>query len=243
MMSRHVPSRILIAASIFFCSAGAAFAQSGGGDRGAVPVVKGAPVSGDGVVTVRSRFYDGSKSERTVPARFYRDSAGRVRREQTILGLEALDPNAGPRSIVTIVDPVEQTTYVLMPDTNEAQRIPFDSRALVHQPYPTPPQPGTTTEEPLGTRTIDGIAAQGRRTRLTIAAGRMGNDRPIEITDERWESPDLKLLLLSRYHDPRTLDVEYRLTNISRTEPPAELFKVPADYRVVQWATPPRANR
>ena len=61
----------------------------------------------------------------------------------------------------------------------------------------------------------------------------MGNDRPIEITDERWESPDLKVLVLSRHHDPQTGDVEYRLTNIGRGEPSPDLFTVPADYTIL----------
>lgn len=67
----------------------------------------------------------------------------------------------------------------------------------------------------------------------TIPAGQAGNDRPITISDERWESADLKLLIESHHHDPRTGDVEYRLTKISRKEPPADLFKVPEGYKIV----------
>jgi hypothetical protein len=240
MLNRHVNNvRVAFVSVIALsCAAGAAFAQPGAGDeRGAVPVVRGAPMSGDGVVTVKSRLYDGTRTEQSVSAKYYRDSDGRVRRDQTILGLDALNPAAAPPSIVTIVDPVAQAIYMLMPETREAQRIPFDPRMLANTPYPSPQQPGVTQEEPLGTRTIDGIAATGRRTRLTIPPGKIGNDRPIEITDERWESPDLKVLLLSRYHDPRTGDVEYRLTNISRAEPAPDLFTVPADYRVLEWST------
>ena len=75
--------------------------------------------------------------------------------------------------------------------------------------------------------------ANGTRNTLRLETGRIGNDRPIEVTDERWQSADLKVLLLSRHHDPRSGDVEYRLTNIVRGEPGQELFTVPADYRVV----------
>lgn len=85
-------------------------------------------------------------------------------------------------------------------------------------------------------------AGIGRRTRRTIPAGRIGNDRPIEITDERWESPDLKVLVLSRHHDPRTGDVEYRLTKITRAEPPAGLFMVPSGYTIVDPPVPIRAQ-
>jgi hypothetical protein len=59
---------------------------------------------------------------------------------------------------------------------------------------------------------------------MTIPVGVFGNDRPFEIVDERWESPELKMLIHARSTDPRTGVVEYRLTNIRRAEPPANLF-------------------
>jgi hypothetical protein len=48
----------------------------------------------------------------------------------------------------------------------------------------------------------------------------------------------LKVLLLSRHHDPRTGDVEYRLTNLVRGEPQRGLFTVPSEYRIVDVAPP-----
>ena len=41
------------------------------------------------------------------------------------------------------------------------------------------------------------------------------------------------MLISSRFSDPRTGVVEYRLTNISRAEPRADLFAVPAGYTEV----------
>src|SRR5206468_11547216 len=103
-----------------------------------------------------------------------------------------------------------------------------------------PPPPGVpNVPESLGTRQIEGIAANGTKRTEVIPTGRIGNDRPIEITDERWESPELKVLLLSRHHDPRTGDVEYRLTNIVRAEPPRELFAPPSDYTITDAPPPP----
>lgn len=92
---------------------------------------------------------------------------------------------------------------------------------------------------PLGSKQIEGIEAGGMRRTETIPAGRIGNDRPIVVTDERWESPELKLIMLSEHHDPRTGDVEYRLTNVSRAEPPHDLFTVPPDYKIVDAPPPP----
>jgi len=59
-------------------------------------------------------------------------------------------------------------------------------------------------------------------------------NRPIEIMDERWESADLGVVVMSRHQDPRTGDVEYRLTKITRLDPPATLFRIPPDYKIDQ---------
>jgi hypothetical protein len=221
------------------------------------PVVIGAPYSGDGITTLKLKLFDGTRIDRKVTARFYRDSAGRIRREQTIMGLATLNPSDESPTVVTIVDPVAGVIYTLNPGSRTAYRIAIDRRALV-EPLPPPPPPpapagGVTrpgappppppppSEESLGSRQIDGLTAIGRRISRTIPAGQIGNDRPIGITDERWESPDLKVLLFSRYHDPRTGDVEYRLTNISRAEPAPGLFTVPPEYTIADAPPPPPA--
>lgn len=245
------------------------------------PVVRGAPFSGEGVTTVSQTLGDGTRIDRRVTAKVYRDSEGRVRREQTVLGLDVLKPSADAQPIVTITDPVSGTTYVLDSNTRTARR----SHAMVWRasesgatgfntfratagirverlddipppPPPPPPLPGEPAAgvegrgargrgalpnwpEPLGTRQIEGVTVNGTRRTETIPVGTIGNDRPITITDERWESPDLKVLVSSQHHDPRTGDVEYRLTNISRAEPPAHLFTIPAEYEVVDAPPPP----
>ena len=91
-----------------------------------------------------------------------------------------------------------------------------------------------TVEQSLGTRTMEGVKVTGRKTTQTIPTGQIGNDRPIEVTDERWESPELQVIVYSRHSDPRTGVVEYRLNNINRLEPPLDLFTVPSDYTIVE---------
>lgn len=63
-----------------------------------------------------------------------------------------------------------------------------------------------------------------------IPAGRIGNKLPIEIVSERCHSPELNVVVLTRYADPRSGERIYRLESIKRDEPNAELFKVPADF-------------
>ena len=91
--------------------------------------------------------------------------------------------------------------------------------------------------ESLGTKSFEGVEAEGTRTTTTIPAGTIGNEKPIEITYERWHSKELDLIVYSRRYDPRLGEQIYRLTNISRSEPDRSLFSVPTDYKVV--AEPP----
>ena len=71
--------------------------------------------------------------------------------------------------------------------------------------------------------------AEGIRSTVTIPAGEIGNERPIDIVSERWYSPELQVVLSMRHSDPRFGENHYYLTNIRRGEPPASLFEVPSD--------------
>jgi hypothetical protein len=84
----------------------------------------------------------------------------------------------------------------------------------------------------LGKQMIEGVMAEGARTTVTIPAGEIGNERPIEIVSERWYSPELQLVVMTRHSDPRSGEMTYKLTNINRTEPVRSLFEVPSDYTV-----------
>jgi hypothetical protein len=82
----------------------------------------------------------------------------------------------------------------------------------------------------LGSRNFDGVRADGARTTWTIPAGRIGNEKPIEIVSERWYAPDLMIVVATRYADPRSGETAYRLSNLKRDEPSADLFRVPDGY-------------
>lgn len=94
------------------------------------------------------------------------------------------------------------------------------------------PADAEAKSESLEPRTIDGLRAEGTRVTTTIPSGAVGNSLPIEIVNERWFSPDLQIVLMTRRSDPRFGETIYRLTNIIRAEPAAELFTVPADFRI-----------
>ena len=96
----------------------------------------------------------------------------------------------------------------------------------------TSPEGAQIKTEDLGKRIIEGISAEGTRETTTIPAGQVGNERPIDVVSERWYSPELQVLVMSKNTDPRMGETIYQLTNVSRVEPLSSLFEVPPDYKV-----------
>lgn len=125
-------------------------------------------------------------------------------------------PPIAPGGFVPLTPPMP--LMPLMPGINTMR---FESTAKLGK--------GITTS--LGSRDFDGVKAEGKSTVWTIAAGEIGNKNPINITSETWYSPELQVTVHSRYSDPRTGETVYRLANIKRTEPAADLFKVPEEYK------------
>jgi hypothetical protein len=91
---------------------------------------------------------------------------------------------------------------------------------------------GRVRKESLGKQTIEGVEAEGTRETFTIGAGEIGNEQPIQVVSERWYSPELQTVVMSRHSDPRFGETTFRLTNINRSEPARSLFEVPSDYTI-----------
>jgi hypothetical protein len=92
--------------------------------------------------------------------------------------------------------------------------------------------PGEQKKESLGKQTVEGVEAEGSRVTVTIPAGEIGNEQPINIISERWYSNELQTVVMTRHSDPRHGETIYRLTNINRNEPARTLFEIPTDYTV-----------
>jgi hypothetical protein len=97
--------------------------------------------------------------------------------------------------------------------------------------------------ESLGKQIIEGVEAEGTRTVHTIPAGEIGNEQPIQIVSEKWYSPELQTVVMSRHSDPLVGETVYKLTNIIRGEPARTLFEVPSDYTIKEGHTPTRVMR
>ncbi|MBZ5607980.1 MAG: hypothetical protein LAP38_06980 [Acidobacteriia bacterium] len=240
-------------------------------------VVAGLPYSCEQVSEHTQTLSDGTNiSDRRMVVKMYRDSAGRTRTERPLMigpaGVAAEAP-----VMVEIFDPVAGYRYILDATKREAHRSAFAAvpagagtpspgaaRVIASQTaqagtvamiVPAPagiagspqfPRPEISSES-LGTKIIEGSLAEGRRTTMTYAEGSIGNDRPVVVTQEMWNSPELRILLLSTSHDPRSGDSSMKTENLSRAEPDPTLFQVPPDYEIVddngpvtlQFSSPP----
>jgi len=88
--------------------------------------------------------------------------------------------------------------------------------------------------ESLGKQTLEGVESEGTRTTSTLPSGAIGNDRPIQTVSERWYSPELQTVMMSKHSDPRTGEETFRLTNVNRGEPSPDLFQVPPTYHTLE---------
>src|SRR5205807_967540 len=106
--------------------------------------------------------------------------------------------------VAFINDPVAGVNYALNQKDRTATKSNWIPRGHGPRPGPPPdvaqglprrPHAAATQNirtESLGRQTVEGIPADGTRTTITIPAGQMGNELPIQIVTERWYSPDLQ---------------------------------------------------
>jgi hypothetical protein len=97
---------------------------------------------------------------------------------------------------------------------------------------PVKPDTANLKKESLGTQMFEGVAADGTRTTMTIPAGAIGNDRPIDVVTETWYSNQLHTTVMTKTTDPRFGETVYSLKSIKLAEPAGSLFQVPSDYSV-----------
>ena len=121
---------------------------------------------------------------------------------------------------------------------NEAGAVRFSyggsqPASVTTQPRPQPVRNRSTSED-LGTTSIQGFEATGRRTSTTIPAGQVGNDQPIVTSDETWWSKGLGfgLVLRSVHDDPRTGTSTRELVSLTLGEPDPASFQPPEGYEV-----------
>jgi hypothetical protein len=222
------------------------------------PAVKGAPYSAVEISEHNQVLGDGTRIHSEQQTNVYRDSEGRVRRE-TPDEITITDPVAGTSYVLNPKDHSARRAGFKYTVVNSTSTSTGESGNMitVHTMGPAVERQGSfdvgfATEahtvafkkrdaqpgESLGKQTIEGVVADGTRHVETIEVGAIGNDRAIQVVNESWYSPDLQMVVKSAHSDPRGGDESFRLTNIVRAEPPANLFTPPAEYKLPPLPVP-----
>lgn len=195
-------------------------------------LVTGQPFSANTVIEDTRRLYDGSMDTKSMFGSFYRDAAGRTRREQPLQmvgGVKVAGGDGKPQMLVFINNFADRTQTFLDLNNKVAHTNPI--RGEIVSPM-APREPKDAKTESLATQTMEGIKVEGTRTTFEIPVGELGNEKPIQVVTETWYSPELQVVVMSRHVDPIAGEHVFRLTNIKRAEPSPDLFTVPTGFRV-----------
>lgn len=223
--------------TVAVCLAGAAKAQDVVSfDAG--KTIKNAPFSAEVTSESTQMLAGENKLTRRVTTRLYRDSDGRFRREQALVS-SAIE---GAQTIVYIFDPLAGVKFALNPATKIARRIKLEKSDNLKIETPKSAF-GEPKIESLGSKIIEGVEAEGTRSIVQIPAGAIGNEKAFEIVYEHWFSKDLQIIVRSKHNDPRFGEQIYSVTNIVRREPDKSLFAPPADYKILDGASPLHQNK
>jgi hypothetical protein len=221
-----------------------------------------APYSGTIKTTFEQKLPDGNVIRAVIHTRGARDSSGRTIMQGAQGCARGEDGQLEQRLSVQVADPVAGTSsswYLGGKDSLKVVQV-FRQPA---PPPPSPPSPKPSTPEEmarqqkalqayraqqaelqknsktedLGAKQINGVLAQGTRITRTIPAGEEGNEKPLVVVTERWQSKDLGLILYFINDDPRRGRTVEEYEELNLGEPDPALFAPPAGY-TVQEQTP-----
>lgn len=171
-----------------------------------------------------------------------RDTDGRIFQERVTF---VPVPNDGSRKMrvhaIDYEDPVSHTWYRCDTAEQLCQLRGYFASSVEGTESPEGLQPDKRTyltRENLGVDTFAGLEVQHSRETFTLASESVGNTQTIVRTVEYWYSPELGVNAQVKRHDPREGDQTLWLTDLSRSAPEPEIFKVPGDYRVVDHRHP-----
>lgn len=215
--------------------------------------ISNAPFSADVSTEYDHLLANGNHIHRETRGKVFRDSQGRVRTQT-----EATSPISGVESSenIAIQDPVLRVVIHLNPQAKSARVFHLTEdpgTSVITNNGAVPAGPGNgmrlTPQSPelagsnslvargdskpvvesLGLKLIEGVRAKGVRTTRTVTNSK---GEPVTAVTEVWFSPELQMVLLSISDDGEDGRSTMRLTNIRRTAPNEELFRVPPEYTI-----------
>jgi hypothetical protein len=216
-----------------------------------------APYSGTIKTTFEQKLPDGNVIRAVIHTRGARDSSGRTMMQGAQGCALGEAGQIEQRLSVQVADPVAGTSSSWYLGGRDSPKV----EQVYHQAAPPPPpaplqKPSTPEElaqqqkamqanrarqaelqknsktEDLGVKQIHGVLAQGTRITRAIPAGEEGNEKPLVVVIERWESKDLGLILCFMNDDPRRGRTVEEYEELNLGEPDPALFAPPAGYTV-----------
>jgi hypothetical protein len=237
MRSRFWLSAVFCFILVSLCSAASAQV---GPDIFVTPVPN---ASFNGVINVERLIVqpDGSVASFKATRDIHRDAQGRIYNEvRTLLPASSSAPPQIER--ILLYDPQTRLSTMLYPrqqrfTTTTVNRPPATVPPALLYASPTGqslPPSEFAKEEDLGIKELSGLSVHGVRETQTIPADKSKTGQDIVIIDEYWYSYDLSINIMIKHVDPRTGSVTMVVTQVTRTEPDAALFEIPAGYKDVR---------
>jgi hypothetical protein len=247
---RHAIAGALLLGSLFCLAqihetlpAQSSAAGQDGGERGVVesiviPPIPHAPFTAMLATETVKYSADGASMTFANQRRIARDSQGRIYEERWWL-VPKDSKVVSKMNWIQIADPKQRTLYNCSTEKHICELLTFEfSRdlAAAHMRKGTshklPNDGGEVVWEDLGSRNVAGMDTVGARETTTVAAGTMGNDRPLVSVSEFWHSDQLGINLLSMLSSPFSGKQIFTITELTPAEPDPRLFELPAGYKV-----------
>ncbi len=212
------------------------------------------PFSGIVKTSFEQKLADGNVIRSVALARFARDSSGRTMTETHVGCMAGSDGQMHEIMTVNVYYPVAETRIDWQVGNDTLPKVAHvnqQPQIQVRQPDPDPAelerrqkamqaaqvrmqqQRSLIRTENLGIKDFNGFPAEGTRTTRTIPAGKEGNDQPLKVIHETWQSKELGLTLMSISDDPRRGRTTSEYEELNRAEPDHALFAPPAGYTMV----------
>jgi hypothetical protein len=203
----------------------------------------GAPYSGKQTTVLEKILMDGTKSTETFVLFLWRDAEGRVRTDRILhtksgeeyRDVEVNDPVAGAYlSWMTGLDFTKRV--IVLPNGLPVTALPPTGtpQAKLWTPKPSP----RLQVEILPPQEINGVYAVGWRSISTIRLQEENGQRKIDLKNENWTSPDLRIIMRHIHEDPRSGREDTEVTDVVRGDPDPSLFQAPEGYAVVDRRAP-----
>jgi hypothetical protein len=213
-----------------------------------IPPIPNAPFTAMLSTEVTRYGADGSSMSGVNQRRIARDRKGRVYQERWYIV-----PKGGKikstMNWIQIADPKALTLYNCSTEVHVCDLLVYDpshglSAVNVEKGVsgPLPDGQGTVTWEDLGKREIAGIETVGTRKTTIMNSDTLGNDRPLTYMSEYWRADKLAINLLSIRSSPYFGKQTFTVSDLSDTDPDAQLFELPAGYTINDQRKNPRIS-